>query len=294
LSGAMDKPEYSNVLWCLAGLKSVISAGEWLGKDVSKWKSMYDDFWGCFKKASQRDAAVDGFGNLYLNDVMRESQRDLPQKAQWAFCQSVYPGQVFDIDDPIASGTLDMLETTLQEGMVVGTGWISEGLWNYFASFYGHAQLWMGNGSKAANSLYAFANHASTLFNWREEHNPRDLHSAYVGDMPHNWASAEFIRLACHLLQIDRGNTLHLLEGLPEEWLGPGMTTAINEMPTPFGPLSFTLKVSKDGKYADMAIKALKDNCTDLYVHCNGWGAVKGETLVRLNPAKDNRIRITL
>jgi len=294
LAGGIDQPEYSNTLWCLAGLKSVIGAGEWLGKDVSAWKLMYDDFFGCFKKASQRDAVIDEFGNLYLNDVMRESQRDLPQRAQWAFCQSVYPGQVFDIDDPIANGTIDMLETTLQEGMVVGTGWITEGLWNYFASFYGHAQLWLGNGDKAANSLYAFANHASTMFNWREEHNPRDLHSSYVGDMPHNWASAEFIRLATHLLQIDRGNTLHLLEGLPEEWIGPEMTTEINEMPTPFGPLSFTLKISKDGRYADMAVKALKDNCTDLYVHCNGWGTINGDSIARLTPTKYNKIRIEL
>ena len=36
-----------------------------------------------------------------------------------------------------------------------------------------------------------------------------------VGDMPHNWASAEFIRLAIHLLALDRGDELHLLRRLP-------------------------------------------------------------------------------
>ena len=34
-----------------------------------------------------------------------------------------------------------------------GTGWDPAGIWNYFASFYGHAWLWQGNGRKAAQIL---------------------------------------------------------------------------------------------------------------------------------------------
>ena len=47
--------------------------------------------------------------------------------------------------------------------MVTTTGWLTGGIWNYFASFYGHALLWQGDGQKAAEVLYAFANHASPL-----------------------------------------------------------------------------------------------------------------------------------
>ena len=43
--------------------------------------------------------------------------------------------------------------------------------------------------------------------------------------MPHNWASAEFIRLAVHLLALDRGQEMHLFEGLPTQWTKPGMVT---------------------------------------------------------------------
>ena len=32
------------------------------------------------------------------------------------------------------------------EGMVYGTGWAADGIWNYFASFYAHAWLWVGEG----------------------------------------------------------------------------------------------------------------------------------------------------
>lgn len=297
LNGGTDMPDYSNTLWNLVGMKSMIEAARWIDRieDAERWQSEYDDFFDTFRRAADRDMATDDFGNRYLNVMMRPEHRSLPQRAQWTFCQSIYPGQIFDMDDPIVTGTMDMLETTLQEGCVMGTGWIVEGIWNYFPSFYGHALLWTGDGDKAASSLYSFANHASTLYSWREEHNPRDLQpSEYVGDMPHNWGSAEFIRLAVHLLEIDRGNELHLLEGIPVEWLGAGMHTELKKVATPFGPLSFTLDVDRRGRTATLVIDALKENCEAIVVHSGDWGSIDGSSMAFLDPLKKNSIKINL
>ncbi len=296
LVGGEDQPEYSNTMWTLSGMKAMIAAAEWLGKkqDAKQWRREYDDFYATFQRAAARDMATDGFGNRYLNNMMLPQQRGLPQRAQWAFCQSIYPGQVFEVGDSIAVGTMRMLDTTLQEGMVMGTGWIIDGIWNYFASFYGHAWLWNGEGGKAADALYAFANHASPLYLWREEHNPRDLHVSYVGDMPHNWASAEFIRLACHLLQLDRGTELHLLEGMPCEWLGPGMQTSLSEIATPFGPLTMSLAVDATGQWADLTVEPLLGNCTGVVVHTGQWGQIDGKDTVRLKPGRQNKLRIRI
>lgn len=297
LNGGVDQPEYSNTVWNLAGLKSMIEAARWLGaeEDAAKWQAEYDDFFAAFREAAHRDMAVDDFGNYYLNNMMVPEHRSLPQRALWAFCQSIYPGQIFEMNDSIAVGTMKMLHTTLQEGMVMGTGWIIEGIWNYFASFYGHACLWMGEPERAITSLYAFANHASPLYLWREEHNPRDLQRDFVGDMPHNWGSAEFIRLVVHLLQLDRGNDLHLLEGMPREWLKAGMRTALRGVATPFGPLSFSIEVSQDGKIAEMKVEPLGDNlCKKLVVHTGSWGKVNGKNSISLNPACSNNLRIEL
>ncbi len=296
LEGGDKQPEYSNTVWMLSGMKAMITAADWLGKkeDAKKWRKEYDDFYAAFRKAAARDLAVDDFGNKYLNNMMKPEQRSLPQRAQWAFCQSIYPGQIFDIGDSIAVGTLRMLESTLQEGMVMGTGWIVDGIWNYFASFYGHAWLWNGEGGKAADALYAFANHASTMYNWREEHNPRDMYTRIVGDMPHNWASAEFIRLACHLLQLDRGTEMHLLEGLPQEWLGAGMHTSLKEVETPFGPLTMTLNVDANGEWADLTVEPLLSICTAVIVHTGQWGQVDGKNIVKLKPNRQNKLRIKI
>jgi len=53
--------------------------------------------------------------------------------------------------------------------------------------------------------------------------------------MPHNWASAEFIRLAAHLLALDRGDESHLFEGMPRKWVVPGKAIRLEGLYTPYG-----------------------------------------------------------
>lgn len=297
LGGADDKAEYTNVYWNLLGLKAMVNAARWLNikEDLKDFEDEYKDFYKYFKKAANRDLQTDMYGNKYLPIPMDSKYYSLPQRAQWAFCHGVYPGQIFETDDPIANGTLEMLHTTLHEGMVMGTGWIIDGIWNYFASFYGHACIWLGDGERAANSLYAFANHASPLFAWREEHNPRDLPMHFVGDMPHNWASAEFIRLVIHLIAIDRGDELHLFEGLPKEWTQPGMVTSLKEVATPFGKLTFSLKVDNSGKEAILEIDKISDSsCKKIVIHKSGWALIDESSIIELDPAKNHNIKISI
>jgi hypothetical protein len=266
------QPEYSNVQWNLAGLKAAIAAAHWLGEtaDEKAWQMEYDDFFATFRKAAERDMLKDKYGNAYLPTMMGNYGNHTPQKGQWSFCHAIYPGQVFAIDDPLAQGQMNMLRATKVEGMVCDTGWMQDGLWTYFASFYGHAALWMGHGDEAAQVLYDFANHAVPTRVWREEQKPVGKGNEEVGDMPHNWASAEFIRLAVHLLEIDRGDELHLLEGMPTEWLRPGMTTRLSGVATPFGPLNMSVVVAADGKSAALEVKPLAANCKAIIAHLPG------------------------
>ena len=226
---------------------------------------------------------TDPRGNRYL--PIRMDGQDLPQRAQWGFCHGVYPGQLFAKDDPLVAGNLAMLAATEREGMVYGTGWDATGIWNYFASFYGHAWLWQGDGRKAAAVLYAYANHASPVLDWREEQSLRGTAYEKVGDMPHNWASAEFIRLSVHLLALDRGDELHLFEGLPAEWTKPGMAVRLNGIATPFGKLTMELKIARDGKSANLRVAPLSDpSCKKIVVHLAGWASSDKNAVVELDP----------
>jgi hypothetical protein len=284
------KPEYSNVYWCLAGLKAAIAAAHWLGDEASAaaWQKEFDDFNATFRKAAARDTRKDPFGNAYLPTMMGNADQHVPAKGQWAFCHAVYPGQVFAPDDPFVEGQLAMLQATKVQGMVFDTGWMRDGIWNYFASFYGHAQLWQGRGREAAHVLYDFARHACPTRVWREEQKPVGKGAEEVGDMPHNWASAEFIRLTTHLLELDRGDELHLLEGFPPEWAAPCAVTKLNGVLTPFGPLHLSVRADPAGETAILEVKPLAAHCKALVVHLPGGGTS------RLNPQQGGKIKFAV
>ena len=228
--------EYTNVYWTLAGLKCAIEMARYRkSPQADAWAAEYADYWKAFDKARDRDKLTDKSGNVYVPVTMKGEQPQLPQRGAWAFLQSVFPGRIFRDDDALMLGTMAMLDANQREGLIFGTGWIADGIWNYAASFYAHAHLWLGHADKAAATLYAFGNHACPLLCWREEQNPKGEKETFVGDMPHNWASAEFIRLVRHLLILERGDELHLLEALPQAWTKPGGRIRIEKMPTSFG-----------------------------------------------------------
>ena len=265
--------EYTNVYWTLAGLKAAIEMATKLDRpEQATWQTQYEDYWRYFERARNRDKLTDDFGNTYVPVTMKGEAPQLPQRGAWAFLQSIFPGRIFDADDSLMLGTMAMLDDHEREGLIHGTGWLPDGVWNYAASFYGHAHLWLGHGRKTAATLYAFANHASPLLCWREEQNLVSEKEAYCGDMPHNWASAEFIRLIRHSLILERGRGLHLLEGLPTTWTQAGSTTRLTEIPTSFGPISMELTVAVTGKSARLVCDPpRRDPASAIVVHLENF-----------------------
>ena len=289
-------PEYTNVYWTLAGMRAAVAAAQWLGNksQAEDWQKEYDDFYATFRRAAERDMKTDGHGNRYAPIRMRDDQNVAPQKAQWAFLHAVFPGKVFAPDDPLVQGNMAMLQAAEREGLVYGTGWLSDGIWNYFGSFYAHAWLWLGRGQKAAQIAYDYANHASPLFVWREEQMPVGQGEKITGDMPHNWASAEFIRLVRHLLVLERGDELHLFEGLPKSWMRPGAVVRLQEVLTEYGPISLELKVSADGASARLHLEPPRRNPpAKIVLHLEGWSGRAGTMELPVQEVTDRDISIT-
>jgi len=278
--------EYTNTYWLLIGLKSAVSMAKRTGRtEQSKiWQKEYDDLWSTFRKLAKRDMYTDKFGNIMLPIPMKRPLEKYPHKAQWAFLHAIYPGCIFENDDPIMRGTLANLEANEKEGLVLGTSWEDETLWTYFGSFMAHAYLQTGQGQKAIQTAYAFANHASPLMVWQEEQRLVDYPESkpfFRGDTPHNWASAEFIRLIAHLLVFERGDELHLFEGLPKSWLKPDTNLEINDIATRFGCFSMKMNVLKDGKTVKLQISYPKRYPPkQIVVHTKSWGKLeKGKAI---------------
>jgi hypothetical protein len=272
-------PEYTNIYWNLNGLRAAVEAASWLGKDkqAREWRQEFDDFMAAFRKAAERDARLDEHGNRFVPVRMRDDQNLAPQRGQWAFLHAIFPGKLFSPDDKLMRGTLATLQANERQGLVYGAS-VPHAIWGYLGSFYAHDWLWLGNGEKAARILYAFANHASPLMVWREEQVPvgeRDARD--FGDMPHNWASAEFIRLVRHLLVLERGNELHLFEGLPASWLKPGAVVCLRGVLTEFGPINLELRVAGDGRTARLRVEPLKRNPpASIHLHLGGSTVTTG------------------
>ncbi len=267
--------EYSNAFWLLVGIKSAVQMADQMGRpdEAAAWQQQYDELWARLKTLAKRDMITDEFGNYMLPCPMERPLICEPQQGQWGFMHAAYPGLIFEKDDPILVGNLANLTANLCEGLVLGTGWDPEGLWGYAGSFFAHTQLAAGEGVEAAKTAYAFANHASPLLVWREEQRPIDHPDPhYVGDMPHNWASAEFIRLILHLIVFERDDELHLFEGLPPTWLKPGAELEIDKALTRFGEVSLTLQVADDGRTATLdIIPPARTPPSKLIVHGGKW-----------------------
>ncbi|MBN2211098.1 MAG: hypothetical protein JW709_06845 [Sedimentisphaerales bacterium] len=293
--------EYTNVVWNLSGLKAAVEAAQWLGKtqQADDWQKEYDDFFVTFQKAAERDAQIDEFGHRYIPVLVGpEAQKAFCARGQWSFCQSVYPGRIFAPDDPLMLSTMKMLEAHEIQGIPNATGW--QELWCQCGSFYGHAWLWLGEGRKASELLPAFAGLCSPAYNFQEEI-PILRDDVYKtveglnGDIPHVSASAEFLRLTGHILAFDRDDELHLLEGLPVKWTQAGMTTRLNGLVTPFGPLTMELNISADGKTARLHIEPLTDpSCKNIVVHLGGWAKMDTNEVLKLSPNTAHELTITI
>lgn len=257
------RPEYTTTLWTLVGLKEATKAAAILGyeEDEKLFQAEFDDLMAVFRAKAERDMQTLPDGTSYLPMWMPDGSsehRDLqdyegeispylhlqPASGSWALAQAIYPGEIFAPDDPIVQNfctLLDQLDD--EEGIPASTGWLPHNaVWNYAASFNAHVLLYAGRSDKAIDYLYDFANHATPTRVWREEQSLRSAsYEQFLGDMPHNWASAEFVRLTRNLLIFERGNTLELLAGLPPEWIESDTTIQLDAIPTRFGKVSILI-----------------------------------------------------
>ena len=255
--GGIDgaREELTNTVWTLAGLKAVNECAAKSGiASFAKAGRIYREIYDAFMTAAREQMRVYPDGNFsYLPMLLKEDpawtvpdewQRPRPQSAQWALSHAIFPGRVFDAGDAIVRGHAALMQAATQEDIPAETGWIHHGgTWNYNAGFVAEVYLWMGLPQAARKTFIGFLNHASPQFCWREEQPLQESHvSSYIGDMPHNWASAECIRYLRHMLALEDGDSLRLLEGIAPEELSANVPIQLKGTPTRFGRVDLALE----------------------------------------------------
>jgi hypothetical protein len=258
IAGVRD--EFTNTLWTLAGLKAMAKAAEdqhmTALNDATK---LHAELQSAFAKAAPQEmrryqAGFDYLPMLLKNDPDWELpdpwDRPRPQSAQWALSHAIFPGCVFDPQDPIVRGHVRLMQAVAQEDIPAETGWNHHhSVWAYNAAFVAEVYLWLGMRQAARDTFIGFLNHASPQYCWREEQPLQDaLVLTYVGEMPHNWASAECIRYLRHMLALEDGAHLRLLAGVTAAELAPGKPFSLKGTPTRFGRLNLTLEPLDGGR----------------------------------------------
>lgn len=97
-------------------------------------------------------------------------------------------------------------------------------------------------GSAGGNEAAPFANQPDRKWGWLQPGR------AAAGNMPHNWTSAEMTALLRTLFVKEEGGGLVLGLGVPEAWMKPGSRFGVRNLPTDFGPVSYTAATGSDGK----------------------------------------------
>lgn len=65
--------------------------------------------------------------------------------------------------------------------------------------------------------------------------------------LPHTYSNTQQLRLLRNMLLREDGDTLWLGQAIPRDWLAPGKRVAVNDAPTTFGLVSYSLEPNADG-----------------------------------------------
>jgi len=74
---------------------------------------------------------------------------------------------------------------------------------------------------------------------WADPHSP-----SFIGDMPHSWIGAEYILAVRSLFAYEReaDQSLVIAAGVADHWLDEGGEIVVRDLPTYYGPLSYSLR----------------------------------------------------
>jgi len=244
--GLMDDDDYfgyfipSNVYHCFL-IKIAIWAAKELNLDneVNELQEYYDDAFECTMEAIRKGAIQEKDGYKWIPGVPGKTSG-----SRWAATASIYPCELIDPFDELATGTIKKLESNKSEGgLPLDTGWLKGGIWAAIAiDNLAYAHLARGEYDKASDYLYPVINHGSPLFTWCEERMPEPNSKVITGDLQHTWTPHIVNKFIRDIIIREKENKLYLLSAIPRFWLSDGFEVGVNNSFTHFGKVDFTIK----------------------------------------------------
>ena len=241
------RSEFTNSIWLWVGLKKLDEAAQrfFLPKR-QEIREFLTAMTLRIPAAAREEMRQHPKGFSYLPMLMKddpqwsdpdERKQPRPQAAQIYLSQAIYPGLILPPENGIVKGHIELMKAVTAEDIPAETGWLAnESVWPYNAPIAAQVYLWAGLRDLARKTFIGFLNHASPLYAWREEQSLKSARTErYLGDMPHNWASAECIRYLRHMLVLEDGDSLRLFTGLGAADFASKEPISLTYTPTRFG-----------------------------------------------------------
>ncbi len=248
-SGLPEGHPFPHNTWGLYTIKIAEMAANILGKpdDAARFASDYADYKQAYFTAMQRSIALEkGDPDApYLPAMPTEPGADVSQSLI-----AVYPTGLLKPGNPWVTNLLSRMRRDELQGLPTHMAWMGAGgVWPSESMNVAETYLRRGNIDKTVSLLIATLNHTYTTDTFREEikvdktkplacasGQSKDVPDGYgTGDMPEAWGPANLILLVRDMLFYEDGDSLHVLAGIPANWIRPGEKIAIASAPTTLG-----------------------------------------------------------
>jgi hypothetical protein len=264
-SGLPEGHSYSHNFLAAYGIRVTADAARVLGKteDAAWLDKEYGDFDAAIRASVERSVKLEKTAVPYL-----PAQPTRPDAAYSQTFLAIWPTGLYGPNDPLVSGLLSKLESEESQGLPTNVAWAGPaGVWPGESMNMSETYLLRDDAQKNAGILVAALNHSYTTNVFKEEiltditkdracdtpHSNRQ-NGQGTGDMPEAWGNANVVNLLRDMLVQERmqvlpshesKTTLHLLSGLPAEWIGKtGETVSVDRTPTTLGTV-VSLKLTR-------------------------------------------------
>jgi hypothetical protein len=255
-SGLPEGHSYSHNFLAAYGVRVTAEAAQALGKteDAAWLDREYREFTAAIRASVDRSVKLEKTAVPYL-----PAQPTRPDAAYSQTFLAIWPTGIYSPRDPLVTGLLDRMEKEEVQGVPTNVAWAGPaGIWPGEAMNMSETYLLRDDVGKNAAMLVAALNHSYTTNVFKEEiltdvtkeracdtpHSKRQNMEG-TGDMPEAWANANAVDLLRDNLVQERTEapagpgsrtTLHLMAGVPAEWIGRvGDTVSAERTPTTLG-----------------------------------------------------------
>ena len=255
-SGLPEGHSYSHNFLAAYGVRVSAEAARTLGKteDAAWLEKEYSGYTAAIRESIERSIKLEKTGAPYL-----PAQPTRPDAAYSQTFLGIWPTGLYSPNDPLVSGLLTRMEGEESQGLPTNVAWAGPaGIWPGEAMNMSETYLLRDDVGKNAAMLVAALNHSYTTDVFKEEiltDNTKDRacdtppsnrpNGRGTGDMPEAWGSANAVDLLRDMLVQERTDapatvanktTLHLLAGLPAEWIAKvGDVASVDRTPTTLG-----------------------------------------------------------